>query len=251
MNNRTRVLIGTGLLCLVLVACTDQEEGFLSERLAPCSAEKTMFATLPFKDWADTYHAKVDAVVEAHLASLRNIGMEKLRCESNDTTGVFPPSKALSDLAKELPPWKDPQRLAALSEMHMGPVLLEFFRLYKCANLERENWLPVYVQEGRNGTINPPPGNPRDLGPFVGEEGAESLRIARELAIAQPALERTLDIVGGLDQLRAVAAETECLKRVSLDLRNRFSLMADSMSCLAKVPGKSSLRDLPELPPAP
>ena len=220
----------------LLAGCSPppEEEGFLGERLAPCSAKDTPFEDLAFEEWADYYRDTTDEVVEEHLKSLGGSALAKLNCTAEDAANVLPASPKLKTLAGALPPWKDELRLNALSQLQVGSVLIEFLRVYECANLEWERGLPESVQE-------------TDLGPHVTKTSEEIGIIEHELAVARPALERTLRILGGLSELRSVSTDLECLRRLSLDLRNVLGLIADASACLAKVPGKSSLRDLPTL----
>ena len=251
-------------LFIFLSACTQQESGgFLGNRLAPCAAAGSPFEGLAFKDWPETYHSTVDTIVEAHLETIRGIGKAHLNCTADNSLAAFPPSFALNLLAASLPPWEAQEQSAGLSELHIGAVLMEYLRVYECANLERRETLSVRVNERENGIVgsgsgatgsaasgsgglNPPAWN---RGPFTSEVDAQRAQIERELAVARPALERTLDVIGSIDQLLPVEIETECIKRASVNMRNAAGLLTDALSCSTKIPGKSSLRDPPPLNP--
>ena len=250
-------------IILFLTACTPQDRGgFLGDRLAPCSAQGSVFADLPFKDWPSTYHSTVDVIIKEHLEMTQDIGKKQLDCTAANTLSVLPPSFPLNLLAATLPPWESPERSGTLSELHAAAVLKEYVRVYECANLERRESLAVRVNERENGTVGSGSGTTGsgvsgsggqrtgwERGPFQKEEDIQLAQINRELAIARPALERTLDVLGSIDQLLPLAIETECIKRASLNLRNAVGLLSDALSCSTKIPGKSSLRDLPPLNP--
>lgn len=220
----------------------------LGVRLPPCTAEGTPFEEMNFKDWESYYHRVVDDVVDAHVETLRSTSTAQLQCTAATTAGVLPPTDELRDLATVLLPWDTDEKIAALSELDMASVLVEFLREYECANLERSRRLSLSVNEREKGTLSGATTETSwDLGAFMQEMEKQRARITQELRIARPSLERTLDALGGLDQFRSIAVEEECLKRASLDLRNVAGLLADAAACVSKVPGKSSLRDPADL----
>lgn len=251
--NKFSAGIGLTFTCaLLLTSCTPQDRGgFLGDRLAPCTAQGLAFADLPFKDWPATYHSTVNQVIEVHLETMQDLGRKRLDCTAADTLIALPASFPLQLLAATLPPWEAQEQAATLSELHAAVVLKEYVRVYECANLERRESLAVRVNERENGTVSSdaPASAGWERGPFQKEEDLQLAQIDRELAIARPALERTLDVLGSTDQLLPVAIETECIKRASLNLRNVTGLLSDVLSCSAKTVGKTSLRDLPPLNP--
>lgn len=233
------------LISLALVACNPQEEsGALGTHLAACTAEESAFARIPFRQWPAYFHGTGSTIIEEHLNTLQTISATQLRCAAATPLNALPAAPKLRALAATLPPWKSPARLNALSQLHVGPVLLDFLRIYECANLERQRVLVVTVQERRGQGMSSIPKIGMGRGEFVDEERTQQRQIEREMHVARTTMERTLALLGGLDNLRGIAVELECLKRASLDLRNTVGLAADASACLSKVPGKSSLRDL-------
>jgi hypothetical protein len=219
---------------LLLAACNQSLEGTSLDRLAPCSASGTMFAVYPFEQWPGIYHDTVREVVEAHLTSIEGIDVAGLQCLSEEYRALTPPTGYLRALAQQLSSWQTPSRLQALSEADMGAVLLEFLRVYECSLFERRNFLPIILATGGP-----------DRGAYEKEKAAQEIIIKRELLISRPSLERTLALVGNFDRLRPLAAEAECIKRASLDLKNSLGLAAETSACLSRTwDARGSLRDL-------
>ncbi len=245
--NSLRPRVSALLLTLfTLSACdliTVSNDGFKTARLAPCSKEETPFASIPFADWPRTYHGTVSSIIEAHLRELGKTGTLELRCTEEDYGKLLKPTDELRGLATTLAPWKTSTGQSDLSEANLGPVLLEYLRDYECALSERDNFLSVIVPREHSSTDS------MERGAYNTEKGKQEELIARERAVARPALERTLIIIGGLDRLRPLGVDVECLKRTSLDIRNSLGLVSQAVSCLARLRDtQGSLRDPPQAP---
>lgn len=204
--------------------------------LGSCEASADVFPpSLDFRDSIERlstdYHQTVNDIVNAHL--------EKREIECSDNVKEVP-SAVLSNLAKLLPPWKDPEDMEGLAETDIGPVLLEYLRIYECTLKEERFFLPSRAAKdvaSRN-LVN----IPAWFGIFADRWG----RISEELFYARKSLERTLAYLGGMDRLRPVDASLECLQRSSLDIRNILGLTADASACLPRAwDARTSLRDAP------
>ena len=140
-----------------------------------------------------------------------------------DSPSALPPP----ELAALLPPWKESSRLAHLSEMDIGPVLLEYLRTYECSLSERDNLLFIIVPR-EHGTDS------MERGLYQDTVAEQSELITHERSIARATLDRTLLILGGLDRLTPLGADIECLKRTSLDIRNSLGLVSQAAACLPR-----------------
>ncbi len=262
--NDTRSFAGirrmTSTLCLALslTSCgilTNTDEGRDLKRLPPCTAVGSEFETLPFDEWARTYHDTVGKIIEAHLNDLRDASAKELQCSAEDYASLSKPTDELRTLAETLPPWKEQKQLDALSEAELGPVLLEYLRIFECSLNERRQSLPVIlVQEGAvsGSLLNGGTADDTERSPYNDEMKRQTQSIDHQLSIARVTLERTLLIVGGEDRLRPLSLDIECLKRTSLDIRNALGLVSQATACLPRVrDARGSLRDLPVtgLPP--
>lgn len=229
-------------LALTLAACTDNNtarQGQRSERLAPCAADGSPFADLPFREWEAYYHERVQEVIEAHMDSLTKTTTLPLQCTAESYADLVPASGPLRQLASTLPAYRD--GAADLTEVDMAPVLLEFLRVYECSMKQREEYLSVYVprEESSGRTMN--------LGDFFEVKAEQKKIMEEEMRVSRLALERTLGLVGGYDRLRPLTLDIECIKRASLDLRNVLGLAADASACLPRAwDTHGSLRELPE-----
>ncbi len=176
------------------------------------------------------YHTTVREIVEAH------IDHRTVACSE----GVWDvPTPKLSSLASKLPPWRKPADHGGLRESDIGAVLLEYLRIYECTLKEHQYFAaPRTAQESVAGGTS--------LFPHfvLFTERLENVR--KELLFTRRALNRVLEIIGGMDRLRPVDVSLECLQRSSLDIRNVLGLAADSVSCLPRTwDTRGSLRDLP------
>lgn len=234
------------VFCGLLSSCSALNNGGAggdTTALPPCTADDSIFgarsssSSLPFDKWADTYHSTVSEVIDAHMQSLNNTGTMQLQCTAPDYASMLKPTQKLKDLAAQLGPWKDPKKLQALSESEIGPVLLEYLRVYECAMSERNAFKTVIVPDEQGGG---------DRVLIDAEKNREASIIQHESLLARPALEKTLQIVGAADRLRPLSLDIECLKRTSLDIRNILGLVSQVSACLPRVrDARGSLRDLP------
>lgn len=241
--NKTTFTVGKTLAalcaCAMLAACgNDTAPGTQSQRLPACSAKGSIFADAPFDEWADLYHGKVSAAVEAHLDTLRNAAELPLQCTAEEYADVVPATTELREIAGYLPGYREGNKLEELNESDVGAVMLEFLRVYECSMLERKSYLLIRI--------------PQEEGPMMSWElldikKEQEATIDRELDVSRATMEKTMALVGGYDRLRPLALDVECIKRASLDLRNVLGLASDASSCLPKVwDTHGSLRDLPE-----
>jgi hypothetical protein len=219
----------------LLAGCDTIDRGLQTLRLPSCSAEGSVFEQMNFDGWDDLYHRQVDAVIEAHMKLMQNIGKEPMKCTEKDYTARVPATGPLRETASMIPAWED--RLGELNESDMQTVLLEFLRVYECSMDEDLLFLPVTLSKGA--TI------PR--GQYTDQLADVRAKVEQEKKIARESLNRTLSLVSGFDRLQPLTLDIECLKRSSLDLRNILGLASDASSCLPRVwDTKGSLRDLAE-----
>ncbi len=246
--NRKTVAMGAAY-AMLLTGCglaePDPSNSIL--KLPPCTGEDTVFASLAIESASNVYHSTIARVVDAHFEQISSIHTRPLQCTANDYRGLLQPSSELQQLADQLPEW-GPSRGAELSEADLSSVLLEYLRVYECSLFQRRKFLePTIVKE--MGTPWETPTGTKMVSMNAGAQTQEASRqrgiIQSELATARPTLERTLAFIGGIDRLRPLAAELECLKRASLDLRNATGLISEAASCMPKIwDSRGSLRDL-------
>ncbi len=233
---------------LVLGGCTHilttSPVGQDETRLAACTGKDTMFAEIPFNEWPQKYHSTVASVVDAHEDNLKDIDTLKLECTADDYASTLKPTGALKELARTLPPWKESRALDKLSEMDLGPVLLEYLRLYECALLERRDSLSIEVLKDFAGSSSSKDTTAMPREDFNKTGNDQRRTIDQEIRIARPTLDRTLLLVGGEDRLRPLSMDIECLKRTSLDIRNIMGLVSQATACLPRVrDARGSLQD--------
>jgi len=248
MNKLPVILTATLLLSACSGIITTPMEKREGDRLAACTKEGTPFETLAFDEWADTYHETVAEVVEAHMDSLRSTNTAKLQCTAEDYVSMVKPTDELRELAESLPPWQTDAARDNLSETDIGPVLLEYLRTYECSLSERRNFLSIILprewRQSSSSKANTALGNLE-----LSKSTVEGQRaIDYQLLLSRPALDRTLLIVGGHDRLRPLSLDIECLKRVSLDIRNIMGLVSQTSACMPRIrDARGSMRDLPDL----
>lgn len=203
----------------ILGACEESEDVFPS----------SLDFSDPIERLSEDYHQTVDAVVSAHAEQ------RAIACSDNLKET---PSAALRSLAEKLPPWKDSEDLNDLAETDIGPVLLEYLRMYECALKEELFFMPSRVANDVELT------NVVHLPVWLRTFAGRWRRIGDELFFARKTLNRTLTYIGGADRLRPVDASLECLQRSSLDIRNILGLTADASACLPRAwDARTSLRD--------
>ncbi len=248
MNKRLAIL---GMVATVLLAgcgSLEPDAGNSILKLPGCGGNDGIFDTTRLEAMINEYHLTVAGVIDAHVNDLADVNTLPLTCTANDYRGLLTPSSALSSLAARLPEW-GPSRAAELSEADLGSVLLEHLRAYECALYRRQQFLEVFIirERGTTGKVNDEDVTTMPSADLSQEQQRQQALIENEIETARPALERTLAFIGGIDRMRPLTAELECLKRASLDLRNATGLMAESASCMPKVwDARGSLRDLPE-----
>ncbi len=191
--------------------------------LGACEGNETLFPTTPeavVDTWKDRYETRVDGIVNAHLARKNAVNCTELVRE--------PPTDELRALASQLPPWKS--NGGTLSENDMAAVLLEHLRVYGCAMKQH---LTADLPDIYNGTL--------DSTMHTNRRGEAE----QELVLAPATLERTLQLLSGMDRLRPIDDALQCLSRTSLDIRNTLGLAAETSACLPRIwDAKGSLRSL-------
>lgn len=249
--NKRLIAIGLSLSVTLLAGCGRMEPdvGNSILKLPPCDNSGNVFGSSRLETMQSAYHGTVSQVVDAHVNQLVDITTLPLMCTANDYRGLLQPSGALRDLAYLLPEW-GPSRINDLSEADLGPVLLEYLRVYECSLLQRSQFLNVFIVREQAETRTLPDGTEIQVMPqadLTAEQEKQRKLIDHEIETARPTLERTIAFLGGIDRLRPLSAELECLKRASLDLRNATGLMAEAASCMPKIwDARGSLRDLPD-----
>lgn len=268
-STTSKVLWGWFALLLLLGFCIErgnvniggrgEDEEISWHELTPCSAENTVFATMPFQEWAGYYHTTVGTVINAQIAAQQQRSNETtLRCTSDEFADLLPPTPELETLARTLPPWK-PRSMTDIifgtatqpdvSASDMTPVLMEFLRIYECSLLERQyegildfrTSSSSSAQESSSEWSDEEPAS--SAPPYPSFE--DQLIIAEELASARPALERTIVLLSGMDRLQPLVAELSCLERSLADIRNITGLLAEESSCWNRSwDARGSLRDL-------
>lgn len=231
-----------GIVSLLLTGCALNQtaQGPQSLHFAVCSKEGSGFEDKAFKEWKDYYHDNISKAIESHINRLGSVISSPLQCTAKDYSSLLPASEELRAIAKDLPAWSErPEALKKLGELELGIVLLEFLRVYECSLNERREWLQVYItNEAESRMLR---------GDFNEQQASEEQLILRELATARPALERTLVVLSGMDRMQPLSLDIECIKRLSLDVRNGIGLAADVSACLPRaLDAHNSLRDLPD-----
>lgn len=215
--------------------------------LGPCSRDDKAYSTLdfiqkPFDDWPSTYHETVNDVLEEHFKT------PDIECTADNYQSFLKPGPKLKLLASSLPPWKDPEDAAKLTQFDVGLVLVEYLRVYECSLMEYSFFQAPEIVRERFRTESP---STVVLNYFYMDLVKEMFKrtsiISNELRTARKTLYKMLDIIGSYDRLLPLQVELECLQRTSLDIRNVMSLTAEASSCLPRVwSAKDPLRDLEE-----
>jgi hypothetical protein len=212
------------------------------EQLTSCTGKDGPFEKTDMEKWPETYHGMVSKVIEAHTKKMENLSAAEIVCTAEDYPSMFKASAELQGLASTLEPWKK----RTVSELELAPVLLEYLRVYECSLEEKRYFLTIEQQRSSSSSSA---GTEIGYGKFLDDKTEDETLINRELASARPILERTLSIVGGLDRLKPLAMDIECIKRASVDLRNGLGLVAEAASCMPRaIDARGSLRDLAKSP---
>lgn len=208
-----------------LAACAPTDERYA----------ELFFRNMPFNEWPDEYHKLVNEVIEEYSRPPETIACQSEVLLPADT------DSSMYRLAGQLPPWNSEEELADLTRADVGFVLLEFLRIYECALKDRENFIYVYVEsDHRRQQSHVQTYEERNV-----IARSEQALLETELKTARPTLEKALQVVTGHNRLSQLDAELQCLQRASLDVRNAFSLAADTSSCLPRVwNAKDVLRNL-------
>lgn len=185
--------------------------------------------------WVARYHATVKEIVDADLAWTPP--------DSCMAAAAGAPTTALKNLAAQISPWRDSAAsFATLKESQIGPVLLEYLRLYECALKTAQASLSTDVVQ----SIGAGATNPVTSAAFTIESARKNTIIAGERKTARLVLHRTLVAISGMQRLRPLAGSLSCIERASLDLRNVLSLAAEASTCLIRASdARGSLRTLP------
>lgn len=247
MSNRASLILG--LLCTLLLSSCSLTESTTSNsilKLPPCAGNSTLFSG-PLDALPAVYHGNVENVINAHVQLWESVTSTPFQCTATSFNAMLRPTAALRSLASQVPEW-GPSRGQELSEADLSAVLLEHLRVYECTLHQREQFLYGFIfdeqaiAETETGGLEVQIIDRNDL---TEESSRQKELIHRELTTSRPALERTLALMGGLDRMRPLIVEIECLKRASLDVRNTLGLIAEAASCMPKAwDTRGSLRDL-------
>lgn len=258
VNSNARPLLRLSVIALAaaLGACAQQTapNELSGSPLPACSAEGTPFATTNFAvydpsdstrpptyGWHDIYESQVRAVVDEHLRVLLGEGnasaAQQVRCDAATYRDMFPAGGALQALASSLPAFRG--RTDRLSEMDIGAVLIEWLRVYECAMKEEGVEWTMYAHVERDfRTYGVKDRTPKE------EALQRAAYIENALRSGRALTERVLTLLGGFGRLRPLAAELTCLERMSADIRNNMSLLAETSACLPRaLNARGSLRD--------
>ncbi len=213
-----------------------EERPIAGDRLAACAGDHPLFKGMTVEEAAQTYHATVSAVLTAQSSSEGGVG-SSLRCNVDLSQNIVPPSDKLQELSSAMNGGEDDDTLSA---GNMPALLLEYLRIYECKLLHERQSRALTADGGaeENETVF--------RGPYLEETKSIQEFVERELTIARPTLNRALLLYAGAAGMQPTAAEMECIKRASLDVRNSLGLLAEALSCSPRaMDAKGSLRDPP------
>ena len=223
-----------------------------SASMSPCVRDDTLFPASAFSRWAQDYHGTVGAIVEEHMSIMTRV--DAIDCTSDDAKRLIVPGQELRSLTERLPEWKDPLSQKQLHQGQMGLVLNSYLNAYECSNMHQKLLVSKRTaqdfgsadseSDGLAGSLLGAVLSIFDL--FISTQ-ANIATIDRELAIARPSLERTLNVLGGTERVSPLHTELTCLARTTAGLHTIASVTADVASC---VPARAReardvLRDLP------
>lgn len=263
---------------MTMISAAEDEDKTTFPILAPCTRFDSVYEDLKFDtedyaitDWPDTYHDTVEAVVEEYMH------MPQLQCDADTTEDMLLPPPALTELAGRLPSWKDcgetdgcnsggTANAERLRYADIGRVLTEYLDAYECALYEYKLWNDLgveYIKEAteeqkKQSSSSSSAGE--DSGGWflnkvdfftLGEKILERDDLVdHQLAIARPALEKSLQYIANIIRLRPMEAELLCVQRASMDIRNVMALSAEASACLPRTwNAKEVLRDYEESQP--
>jgi hypothetical protein len=215
--------------------------------LRACTSEGTMFQDMQSAtDVISLFKQNVSTVVHERQQYLEK--SSAWECDKD------PPAPKLTALAARLPGLSIP-RTNGTDSMYLAPrpigfnsfasVLGEYMREYECKLSELQQQSLALVSSGDD--IDEPctettssAGTSSSCPPVSGYDvfertGAYQQRLQEERTIARTALERTFETLRSFETNYAVAVDLVCIQRLSLDLKNEMSLLADSVSCMPKI----------------
>ncbi len=228
----------------MLAGCTvryDVTDGSVvrGQQLSPCSIEGTPFASLPFDEWADTYHQTVSTVVEEFFGQQESA--EVIDCTTinqGDGSPVAVAGSALETLARTLAPWADGQ--TPVTRLMTGDVLRTYLDAYLCSLHEQYFTLALSAQPSSSEAASTSKSQNSsletiDLGDFADWVQEDRTLIERELKTAGPAMERTLTLMSADERTIGLKTILKCLLRSSTDLRNAFGLLSEASACVGRI----------------
>lgn len=190
--------------------------------------------------WSREYHRRVDEIISEHLSG----GVLEPICDSETVGSFIPPGDKLLALAQQLPAWQKEAGQGGLSRHDIAPVLQEYLRLYECALVERNFFLPTEVVSELRSVYTRLGISPLEWSEVFTEFLDQRRKIGREVALARPILNRVLTTISGMERFQLLEAEVECLQRASIDARNAVAISAETASCLPRIwDSKDPLRD--------
>ncbi len=209
--------------------------------LTPCSRHVGDYRKLGFLEnnidqWPDTYHKRVDSVVEEYLKP------SELDCSAEDFGDFLKPGPELKSLAADLPQWSSG---TPISRLDTGRVLLEYLRVYECGLMEFGEFVQFDTTREEYKKHAEVPLFTLFMSGLMTESSLRTEIIQTEQLIARKSLHRVLSLLGAFDRLRPLSSELECLQRFSLDVRNITALSAETSACMPRIwNAKDTLRDI-------
>lgn len=220
-------------------------------QLSPCTAEGTTFAELELKDWAPTYHRRVGEVVDEFFQQESDdMVIDCKTLDEGDGSPPAPAGSALLALARDLPPWADAER--PVTRLSTGDVLRTYLDSYLCSLAEARLTITL-TATGESGSGSGVVSEPRigegvevDRGDLSEWIETDTTTIDRELATAEPALERVLTLMSADHRTAGLKTELQCLLRASTDLRNALALFSEAAACVGRLwDAQGIVRDFP------
>lgn len=220
------------------------------QQLTPCTAEGTTFADLELKDWAPTYHRRVGEVVDEFFAQAdEDMVIDCKTLDEGDGSPPAPAGSALLALARDLPPWADGER--PVTRLSTGDVLRSYLDSYLCSLTEASLTIRLTAtgQTGSGASTSSVSSGENvevDRGDLNDWIETDSSTIDRELATAEPALERVLTLMSADHRTAGLKTELQCLLRASTDLRNALALFSEAAACVGRLwDAQGIVRDFP------
>ncbi len=174
-------------------------------------------------DWAKRYHGRVAAIIEEDLQDIRTGGTCDETVQGAPTAGL---KKLADDLGRQ-----------NVHQSNLPDLLLEYLRRYECA-LHTESFV---IEERATNDLSRQLARRNSTNAGIGFEDysiavdRERRQIGQELALAQPALHRTLVYRSGYSRLQPLAHSLQCLAGATVDIKNALSLAAEASACLPRI----------------